>query len=291
MGLFNFGKRNTCLMEHPEKYDTHEKEVIVLTMDDVGSGRMRGETYWSAGTKLLGYIDVASGRLVKDSTWITWDITDAQLKRGDKKHGIKKETCYRLLVRESLPFTNFGGKEMPRGRQLFVVKVLEAKCSEPRLKQLLEEYRKVVNMALPDGTVLTLDKRFGSYKGDILWCRNKCSLDLSVDDENSQSADSALKYFERINAQQEQWDKKAKEYAAEELVSLANDWLTEAEESGEERVITKEEFEKDICLVGITVEADGSYEFVFDDGDFFAGHVIVLKGDSENGFTGADIEG
>lgn len=300
MGLFDIFKKKSIdgkpdyIMEHPERYASEIKEVMVLTRNKVHCAKFMNETYWEASTSLLGYIDVETNELVENETYIRWNLTDAEHKSSRKKYGIQEETCYRLLVRECLPHKNAVGNEIPKGRNLFVIKVLEQKCSEPRLGQILKEFQKEVTMTLSGGTVLSLNKKYGFYEGTISWLQDDCTLNLYVDEYNSSSAEKAAAIFEGIYQELESWDNWVRRYAAKELFELAGEWqadnLGEDEES-EAAGITEEEFAGRIGMISLSIEPDGSYEFAFDDDELFNGHWVVVNGNMEHGFTDVRIEG
>ena len=81
-----------------------------------------------------------------------------------------------------------------------------------------------------------------------------------------------------------------REYAADDLLSSANDWAEQMEDE-EPQEITKEQFMERMELESIEIRADGSFEFWFADGDMFYGHSIHVSGDMEKGPDRADMEG
>ena len=87
------------------------------------------------------------------------------------------------------------------------------------------------------------------------------------------------------------WDRRVREYAADELLELANDWSQDMDEDGGAVEVTREQFVERMELESIEVRADGSFQFWFGDGDLFYGHSIWVSGDLENGPNDAAMEG
>ena len=72
-----------------------------------------------------------------------------------------------------------------------------------------------------------------------------------------------------------------------EFLGLKNDaWLDE-----DETKFSKEEFKERLTLNSITVQADGQFEFWYDDGDLFLGHSIRVNGSLSEGPMHAGLEG
>ncbi|MFR5077481.1 MAG: DUF2262 domain-containing protein [[Clostridium] innocuum] len=72
--------------------------------------------------------------------------------------------------------------------------------------------------------------------------------------------------------------KKPAGYAAEQLLSCAIDWQDEAEDE-----LRADDFARRIRIEAVNVSQDGEFELYYDDGDIFAGHVIIVSGNMEKG--------
>lgn len=298
LGLFKrkakskFGK---YLIEHPEQFDEELKEVIVLTKKDPDAYRMGTERYWEEIVQIFAYVDAASGELHQTEAWLCWNLTEKEHKRKANKFDIQKEQCYRLLIRESLPRENLDGSALiPRGWNLFVVKVLERDCREDRLDAILKEFQKPVSITLKTGEILHLDRARDKFTGDIKWLQHSCELLLNVDESCATTAEIAHKAFASMNENQEEWDQKIRAFAAKKLVELANDWQQSEEyddEEASENTITEEAFAGRIKLLKISFDESGDFEFTFSDDDMFYGHWVVVSGNPVSGFEDANIEG
>ena len=103
--------------------------------------------------------------------------------------------------------------------------------------------------------------------------------------------EEALRNAKTLLASAADWDKRVRAYAADELVSLANDWSQDMDEDGQAAEVTREQFIQRMELEAIEVREDGSFQFWFGDGDLFCGHSIWVSGDLENGPDEAKMEG
>jgi len=282
MGLF--GKRK-YIIQHPERFKAEEKEIIALLKTAPRSSKTMGDTHATVSVPLLGYIDVDTDRMVEDCCTVCWDISESEWKSGRRKRRLKAESCYRLKVRENVVYTDIWKREIPEGKMLFVTEVAKGRCDDLRLEAVLENYRRPRSITLPGGETLTFVRDNDCYEGTIRWMNDTCTLVLGCDEEFA-CAGGALKAFEQLNADQTEWDRRAREYAAKEMVGLANDW-----QNDDSRKITRAEVARRIGTPGINVFSDGSVEFVYDDDDMFLGHWIVVGGSVEKGFEYANIEG
>lgn len=121
---------------------------------------------------------------------------------------------------------------------------------------------------------------------------------LSFDRDDEKTMESAMETARTLMEDQRGWDRRIREYAADELLELANDWAesTVYEEESEaaeedEQLVSREQFMERMELESIQAQEDGEFEFWFLDGDMFYGHSIHVTGNVEDGPDWADIEG
>ena len=271
-----------------KRFDTIEKKVLVLTEGGTSSSRWGENKLWQASVTVLAVVDVATGELTEKKCNLNWQMTEAENNNG-KLYDIKGETIYRLRVQESLPFLSFGNEEIPRGNTLWVRAVLESNCTEARLEQILAEFRKPVILQLDTGEELLLDKSIGLFSGEGHWNGEECLINMDVDEESSVTAKDALVTFKTLIADSQEWDDKARKFAAEEMTDNANDWALDADENAEE--MTKEDFAKRLMISEVCVSTDGNFELFYDDDDMFWGHVVIVSGNIETGIDDAYIAG
>lgn len=270
------------------RFDTIEKEVLVLTEGGISASRGGADKLWQAAVTVLAVLDVATGELTEKKCRLNWQMTEAENNNG-KVFDIQGETIYRLRVQESLPFLSFGNEEIPRGNTLWVRAVMESDCSETHLEKILAEFRKPVILQLDAGEELLLDKSVGMFSGEGHWNGEECLINMDVDEECSETAKNALETWKRLVANCREWDDKARKFAAEELTDNANDWAQDEDENAEE--ITKEDFANRLSISEICVSIDGNFEIFYDDDDMFWGHVVIASGNIETGIEDAYMAG
>lgn len=272
-----------------KRFDTVEKEVLVLTEGGTSASRWGKNKLWQASVTVLAVVDVATGELSERKCSLTWQMTDAERDNG-KVFDIQGKTIYRLLVQESLPFqAAYGNEEIPRGNTLWVKAVLESGCSEARLEKLLEEFCKPVVFRLESGEELLLDKSLGMFSGESSWNGEECLLHLDVDEEGAATANDALETLNKLLTNCQEWDAKARKFAAEELTDNANDWAQDEDENAEE--ITLEAFAERLTISEVCVSTEGDFELFYDDDDMFWGHVVIVSGNIETGIADAQMAG
>ena len=93
---------------------------------------------------------------------------------------------------------------------------------------------------------------------------------------------------------QETWDKAMRDFAAKNLTGLANNWLSQDEESArdpETAPITEEEFAQRILLTEVSVSPGGRFTAYYNDDDMFWGHAVEVSGSLKKGITYANLAG
>lgn len=118
---------------------------------------------------------------------------------------------------------------------------------------------------------LELDRGVGWFRGEKEW--NGEATDISFRAENETVTEEALSIASQLYLHQDKWTKQIEEAIIGELLELKNeDWR----EDGETEVSATEFLER-MELVAISVE-DDEFEFSYDDGDLFWGHMIYARG-------------
>lgn len=134
------------------------------------------------------------------------------------------------------------------------------------------------------GTLL-LDRASGHYVGTASWCGAPVRLTLACADPEQPAA--ALAAAESLFDLEQPWNARALDFAAAQLLATKNGaWLAE-----DEAALTREQFIACMALVDISVDACGDFFFLYEDGDLFWGHAIVVRGRLDSGLSDADIAG
>lgn len=280
-------KERTEKKKFEEGFAEEIKEIYALTQDDAGSCRMKGERCWTVSMRLLAHIDGKTAELKQEKKVLQWMLSEKENKKPGKVFRLKKETIYRLKVRESLPKkTIWSNQEIPAGACLLLVDVLERNVKQPQLQELLKEYQKPVFLSLSDTCQLQLNRSLSMFQGEGDWNAQKAEILLDTDEHDDKRADKALTVFRRLQEDAAVWDKKARRYAAEQLLSCAIEWQDEDEDE-----LCADEFIRRIRIESVNVSQDGEFELYYDDGDIFAGHVIIVSGNMEKGLYDAQFAG
>ncbi len=276
-------------------FDKDAKEFLVLTETDGSCSRSRGYTMWQRYQPIMAAIDLQTNTLTQGEMSLVWLISETDLQAKNYGWNFEKESIYHIKAKKSL-------NHVPH---LYVVEVLEENCSNPQLEEILAEYQTLVVIHPQNCSELVLDKYLKLFTGTCQWNGESCQLCLSADHDSCNTAENANQTLELLLAQSEEWDKKARQYAGQKLASIATDWLQDMEydddydedededdeDETQEHIITKEEFASRLSISELAVEADGFFEFYYDDDDMFMGHVVIVSGNIETGFTDAYFAG
>ena len=97
----------------------------------------------------------------------------------------------------------------------------------------------------------------------VSWCEQTICFNLSV--EESTDTIGRFEAARKVWKAQKRWHKKCKDYAAKEMLDLANEWLAE----NERNTITSGAFKKRMRLTSIEFFEDGDLVFWYDTDDLF----------------------
>ena len=159
------------------------------------------------------------------------------------------------------------------------------KVKDNRLESIKENYLKPVIITSELGQ-FRLDRNNNRFEAQIDYFGGNCSIHMEVE-EGETTADRQLDKLYEIFNDLENWDNCVKEYAANELLESANDWIDD--EAGE---ITKEQFIQRIGVpLAIEVGRSGYIVVAFYDDDMFASHFIEIYIDENGKFDGSNLVG
>lgn len=261
-------------------------DIMVLTEDNASAGKSGQAKLWTVSMKILAYVNLSNGELVNEKRRLEWLITDEECQTEERVFHLKKESIYKLKVRESKYFIHkYNHQEMPKGKWLMVVDVLERNCHDKRLDLLLKEYKKEVVIHPKECSELLLDKSLERFTGNCCWNSKECHLHLDAD-EGSETAYEALKTLNILLINQKKCDSEVREYAAKVLTETANEWAEE-----DDITITKEEFARRLEISEVSISLNNDFELFYNDDDMFWGHVVIVSGNIKDGLTDATIAG
>lgn len=248
-------------------FEEQTDDMLILT------GKKSGSRYSSKGYRRLQYDYTAVMDMQKNKpeqsfgqlAWIEKDIPFVH------KFHFREMRAYHVRVRKSKDCENY---HMVCGIK---------KVTGERFEMLKEESQKPISIDSLFGK-FEWNKDYLYFEGKINYSGEACTVRIKTDN-GKPAADSRLERLNGICRQLEKWDFDVKEFAAEDLLELANEWREDGDE------ITKEEFIRRIGTPDITINADTSMVFMFDSDEMFTDHAIEIYIDENDNITGSDIVG
>ncbi|MBR6769689.1 MAG: DUF2262 domain-containing protein [Lachnospiraceae bacterium] len=276
-----------------EKFDNCIKEVLVLTETGTSARRCAKEKMWTAQVTVLAVIDMKTDELIEGKRRLTWLLTDQQCNSKEKIFELEAESIYQLKVQESFAFTNpFSQEVIPQEESYLVREVVERNCYDSRLEEIRKKYQLPVTLHTKGCSALLLDKSLGIFSGNGVWNSCQCTVHFDVDHEGAETAKEALCTWDKLLLDCAEWDRKARSYAAKELMDTANSWILDAIEEDEEiEEITERVFAERMVLSEIAVSIEGDFTIYYEDDDMFWGHIIMINGNIDRGLEDAAIAG
>lgn len=256
---------------------THSIAEVVGLVHPLGSGGGHGqELTWSLNFSFVFWRKAGSEINERTLHVSKPDLTDTELR--ELMGAIKGDTVLRVRLR----FPAHQDREDYLRAEL--IESCGPHAADVELNAKADQLRQPVTVKHPYFGILTLDRKFNWYETEVPWNSDPISLSLSLDDCDDEQA--LLASAHELFRGQQTWDKRIREYAVDELLSLGNEWLQEGEQE-----LTQRTFNARINLQSISLNPDGSFEFWFDDGGIFGGHAIMVSGTLTDGPNDAGIHG
>ncbi len=262
--------------EFAAQFLPEERTILAVTGANGFSGGKSGkEKQWWASIGLTAWMEEDSPDIHRGE-FVLSTIADDQL----LEH-LQRRVPWDFIIK-------FKGRVSEDGKRLLLLDLPEPGF-DPDLKAILEEQKKPVTFWVEGLGTFALNRQVNWFETELDWLGTEVSLSFDRMDEAEmkQSQNTA----KALLAGAADWDRRVREYAADELLELANDWSQDMDEDGGAVEVTREQFMERMELEAVQVEPDGSFEFWFGDGDLFYGHSIWVSGDLENGPNDAAMEG
>lgn len=206
-----------------KEYEKQEREILVLMSDSGGGGASYG-SFWIGQSYFLAYVDLETNELKSGKGRLAWPLTKEEEKSRSYFSRFKKGVIYRIKARQLADRT-----VPPNGlpsfyNRFYVTEVLEEGATNSALDKILKEYRTPV--VLQDDVLgeLVLDKNLSNFEGHVIWKGEKIIIYLDVDQDSKITWTKARNTMKQLVAEQDKWDKAMREFSANKLISLANDW-------------------------------------------------------------------
>ena len=142
-------------------------------------------------------------------------------------------------------------------------------------------------MTIEDGTLGTflLEREYSWFVGTADWRGTKCNVYLIT-------AEKAYAHFQTLYRDREVWDDKFRQFSADELLELANDWYEYSDDDFDvEMPIQRDEFLRRLSIASIEVYEEGSITVYYDADEMFTDHAIVIYAKIDGTISSADIIG
>lgn len=254
--------------EFAAQFLPEELSVLAVTgANGFGGGKRGGEELWTASIGLTAWMEEDSPEIHRGE-FVLSTVGDDQLLEI-LRHRAPRDFILKFRARAS-----------EDGKRLLLLDLPEPGF-DPDLKAILEEQKKPVTFWEEGLGTFTLNRQVNWFETNIDWLGTEISLVFDREEDRAGCVANA----KALLASAAGWDKRVREYAAEELTSLANDWAEDGEE------ITREGFMERMEPESIEVRADGAFEFWFADGEMFYGHSIHVTGNLADGPCTAQMEG
>lgn len=251
---------------------------LVGVVHPLGGGGSRGgrDTLWTFVFSFVAWRE-PGGPVEERRLWLNKPgLTDAQL--DELSGSIRGYDILRVRLAKA-------PAEGDNGRLQAQITEIVGPQADAELAARVEELREPVTVDDPTFGTFTLDRGLNWYECEAAWNGETVRLFLSRDgcDDEAELFDTARKLWKA----QKGWDRKLRDLAAKELLGLKNDgWLGEREKK-----FTAARFKARMTPESVKVSPGGQFEFCFNDGNLFWGHVILVTGSLADGPTDATIAG
>ena len=274
------------LKDFESGFVTEETEITVLLKDRSNGAAVLGD-WLRPSVNFLASIDNDTGEMIKEEGRLEWLIK----KDPDRKgwgYDFEQYGIYRLLVRKCIPRKLESFESATLNNCYMIVKVLEENVQNDKLLEYKEYLSKPVEIDTPYGKFV-LDRSMSWFEGEIELNGLDFTAFLETDEDNGETAELALKVFLKTAENFEDFDRKNKEFAADNLLDLAHEW--QESDEGENEPLTREQFIEAIGVSEWTVTPYGNMTLYYYDGDIFWGHAIEINIDEDGNIEDADIAG
>ena len=227
--------------EFYEMYEPEEQEVVALINRCIGGGFNWKGNFWEMTVVTLGIVFCDTGKVSTKEERLDWPVTEEERNSEKGWERFQNEQICRLKIRR---MKEEWAKDLVV-QPWCISQVVKAHEDCPELQAVLDEYHKPVVIQDQVLGELKLDKDYDTFEGEIQWCGKDVSLSLEVNAESKPSWTRARSAAKKLLADCETWDKAMRELAAKNLTELANNWLSQDEESArdpETAPITEEEW-------------------------------------------------
>lgn len=272
-----------------KEFVEEEQELIVLLKENCMGAAVYDDSWLRPSVSFTASVNCKTGELAKVEGVLQWLIKDDD-KRKNWGYDFEQYGIYRVLVRKCTALELNEYQSEKYNNRYMLVKLLEENVHNDELKSLQGYYLIPVTIENELG-LFTLNRQYSWFECNIDWNGAKLSVSVNTDVDNDETADKAMRTLLKCAKDKLNFDNKNREYAAQELLELANDWLADDDSEDKPDEITKEMFKDKMKMSEMTVNSDGSITLYYNDGDMFWGHAIEIDIDEDGVYESADIVG
>lgn len=257
-------------------FRAEELDLVAVTgASGFGGGKLPGQALWTATLPLTAWME-EDGPVHREETTLVALADDKLL--DYLRQRVPRDFIIKFRARPALDASRFLMADLPQPG------------FDPELKAILDEQKKPVTLEAEGLGIFSLNRTVNWFQADAAWLGQP--IQLTFDRGEAEEMSAAQDTARALMAGQADWDGRVRAYAAEALLSLANDWAQDGgEEDQEPEEITREQFMARMELESIQVYGDGRFEFWFNDGELFWGHSIHVTGSLDRGPDWAQMEG
>ena len=284
-----YGVRMKTKESFEKEFYEEEIELLVLMKEKCVGAAVCDKKWLRPSVNFLASVNCRTGELMKNEGILTWLIKNEE-NRKNFGYDFKQYGIYKVLVRKNIPVELRKYQSEIWNNRFMLVKLIESDVSNKDLQELKEYYLKPVTIESDMG-IFNLNRQYSCFECEVDWNGADVSVFLETDEDCDETALTAMAAFLRCAKDKNGFDQRNREFAAQKLLTLANEWMEndEIEEKSDE--ITKEMFIDKIEMSEITVNSDGSITLFYYDGDMFWGHSIEIDIDENGNYDNAHIVG
>ena len=252
----------------PEEFDI----LAVTGANGFGGARAPGEEYWTVTLPLTAWRE-DDGPIHQEDTVLV-ALADEKVLPYLRRRA-PGDSIIQARVRQGLDDDRFLLVGMP------------APMMDRDLKAILDEQKKPVTFWESGLGTFTLNRAVGWFELETDWLDQPVRLEFDRDENRA----DCLLHLHTLMDKQQEWDRRVRDFAADKLLELANQWAQEEGEEESPQEVTQEDFMSRMELDAVQVYEDGAFDFWFNDGDLFWGHSIHVTGSLKAGPEDAQMEG
>lgn len=283
--------------EFEKRFEEQITDLLVLIKEPVGAAAIV-DNMLRPSVEFIASVNTQTGEFSRETGQLEWMIKNSKLRIGWGYDFKQYQICH-IQARKCIPIPLKPYMRKTVNNCYMVVKVLEKNASEPRLDAVKEHVMQPVSIVDDVLGTFELNRRFSWFEGTVDWLGEQCSVSLETDEEDGETAKNALAHLKKLYEDRKEWEDKFRQFAADELWELANDWYEcddedwdEDEEYDEDVIhITKEQFLDRISIISITVYPSGRLTLYYDADDMFTDHAIEIDANINGDMKSADIVG